>query len=172
MASPKIIPMGRDCRITFQLRHLWTETSLFEWVWTDTLSDINIIIKKLKNNEIIKITRMNANDYMDDTNIKTKHYTHVNYEEIVERRGKRLMDDIRKSESLLFIRDDVLGNIKKEEISEFFDLIKEINPNLKFKMLLFSREDKYNEITFPNVHHKAYSGAMHYTYIHECLNAF
>jgi hypothetical protein len=76
----KIILIGRCCRISFDTIdiNLKTETSLFEWVWTDTLNEINSIIKKLINNEPILINRFNDRDVMADTNIITFHYLNKN----------------------------------------------------------------------------------------------
>ena len=88
------------------------KTSLFEWVWSDTLDEINIIIQKLINNEPIIIKRIdNNNDYIDGTNIKTSHYIDKNYSEIVSRRSKRFLNDIMCNE-ILFIRDDNMDTIK------------------------------------------------------------
>lgn len=166
----KIILIGRCCRVSKDIINinLKSETSLFEWVWTDTLNEINIIMQKLINNEPIIINRINGNDYMDGTNIKTCHYQNKNYKEIVIRRSKRIMNDIIKNKDILFIRDDVLGTIKYEEIQHFYSLIKTINPILSFKMLLLSNREKFNEIIYPNLHHKIYDTRLYKTYINDC----
>ena len=77
----KIILLGKCCRISNDIIdiNLKTETSLFEWVWTDTLTEINTIIQRLINDEPIIINRIDGNDYMDGTNIKTSHYVNKNY---------------------------------------------------------------------------------------------
>jgi predicted Zn-dependent protease with MMP-like domain len=166
----KIILIGRCCRISFDTIdiNLKTETSLFEWVWTDTLNEINTIIKKLINNEPILINRFNDRDVMADTNIITFHYLNKNYEEIVIKRSKRFMNNIINNKDILFIRDDVLDTIKYEEIQEFYSLIKTINPLLSFKMLLLSNSNNFNEIIYPNLHHKIYEKSLYKTYIKDC----
>jgi hypothetical protein len=67
----KMVLMGRCCRISNLNRNAGfkSATSLFECCWTDTLSEINTILKKLINGEEIKIVRKGDNDYMVDTNI-------------------------------------------------------------------------------------------------------
>jgi hypothetical protein len=135
-----IILLGRCCRVSFDIGkiNLRKKTSLFEWVWSNTLNEINIIIQKLINNEPIIINRINGNDNMEGTNIITSHYLLINYNEIVIRRSKRFINDIITNKEILFIRDDVLSTIQLEEIEKFFLLIKKINPELSFKMLLLS----------------------------------
>lgn len=166
----KIILIGRCCRVSFDTIdiNLKTETSLFEWVWSNTLNEINIIIKKLINNEPILINRIDGNDVMADTNIITSHYLNKNYEEIVIRRSKRFMNDIINNKDILFIRDDVLGTIQYEEIHNFYSLIKTINPSLFFKMLLLSDSNNFNEIIYPNLYHKIYDKSLYKTYINDC----
>jgi hypothetical protein len=165
----KIILLGRCCRVTFDMIDLKLKgkTSLFEWVWSDTLDEINIIIQKLINNEPIIIKRIdNNNDCMDGTNIKTSHYINTNYSEIVSRRSKRFLNDIMCNE-ILFIRDDNMNTIKIEEIEKFYSLIKKINPQSSFKFLLLSDKNTFNQITYPNLHHKVYDKSLYKTYINE-----
>jgi hypothetical protein len=166
----KIILIGRCCRVSLDTIdiNLKKETSLFEWVWTNTLNEINIIINKLINNEPILINRIDGNDVMADTNIITSHYLNKNYEEIVIRRSKRFMNDIINNKDILFIRDDVLGTIKYEELQIFYSLIKTINPLLSFKMLLLSNINNFNEIIYPNLYHKIYDKSLYKTYINDC----
>jgi hypothetical protein len=166
----KLIILGRCCRISFDMikLNLKTKTSLFEWVWTDTLTEINTIIEKLIHNTPLTILRHGGNDYFADTNIKTAHYQTQDYNAIVDRRSKRFMNDIRKNKEVLFIRDDVLGTIKKKEIEKFYSLIKTINPELDFKFLLVSEINQYKEIIYQNLHHKIYNPTYYKTYINQC----
>jgi hypothetical protein len=165
-----IILLGRCCRVSFDIGkiNLREKTSLFEWVWSNTLNEINIIIQKLINNEPIIINRINGNDNMEGTNIITSHYLLINYNEIVIRRSKRFINDIITNKEILFIRDDVLSTIQLEEIEKFFLLIKKINPELSFKMLLLSDAKNYNEIIYPNLYHKVYNESLYTKYINDC----
>jgi hypothetical protein len=167
----KIILLGRCCRVSFDMINInyKTETSLFEWVWTDTLSEINFIIQKLINNEEIEIIRINNNDYLKDTNIKTCHYINKDYKQILNRRIIRFMNDIINNKEILFIRDDVLKTISFDEIKQFFMLIKTINPLLVCKMLLLSDRGNFNEIIYPNLYHKIYDKSLYKIYINDCF---
>lgn len=167
----KMILIGRCCRISNLTRNVGfkSATSLFEWCWTDTLNEINTILKKLINGEEIKIVRKGENDYMVDTNIKTNHYINSDYSCIVNRRSKRLMDDIKQNKQVLFIRDDLLGTIQIPEIEEFIALIKSINPKLEFKILLLSKESEFSEINVNQVNHKIYDPNKYMEYISECF---
>jgi len=166
----KIILIGRCCRVSFDMveLNLKGETSLFEWTWTDKLTEINFIIQKMINNKPIVIQRVNGNDYMEGTNIKTSHYLTKNYTEIVSRRANRFMSDIRNNKEILFIRDDITNSITYEEIQQFYSLINTINPLLSFKMLLLSSENNFKQIIYPNLHHKIYNKSLYKTYVSEC----
>ena len=168
----KIILIGRCCRIvkdTINI-NLKQKTSLFDWTWTNTLHEINIIIKKIINNIPIKTIRKDGNDFLEDTNIFTSHYIDKKYNEIVDRRAKRFLNDILKNKEILFIRDDVLNTIKQEEIDCFYSLIKIMNSNLYFKVLLLSEKDNFKEIICNNLHHKIYNPSLYKEYINECFN--
>lgn len=163
----KLILLGRCCRITHDTIdiQLKTETSLFEWVWSDTMTEINSVIQRLIDNKPIVIHRADGNDYMEGTNIKTSHYVNTDYAEIVNRRSKRFMNDIVNNNKILFVRDDALSTITEEEITSFCALITTINPLLTFKLLLLSN----NEINHPNVYHKLYNKPLYKTYINDCF---
>ena len=167
----KIIAIGRCCRVSTDMinMNLKCETSLFEWVWSNTLTEINTIIQKLINNQPIIVKRIDGNDYMEDTNIKTCHYLKHNYSEIVKRRSKRFMNDIMNNTEILFIRDDLLGTITTSEIQMFFSIITGINPQLSFKMLLLSDSKNFSCIDYPKLHHKIYDKSLYRTYINECF---
>lgn len=167
----KIIAIGRCCRVSTDMisMNLKCETSLFEWVWSNTLTEINTIIQKLINKQPIIVKRIDGNDYMEDTNIRTCHYLKHNYSEIIKRRSNRFMNDIMNNNTeILFIRDDLLGTITSSEIQVFFSLITSINPRLSFKMLLLSESNKFKHINHPNLHHKIYDKSLYMTYINEC----
>lgn len=163
----KIIILGRCCRITHDTIdiQLKTETSLFEWVWSDTLTEINYIIQRLIDNNPIIINRIDGNDYMDGTTIRTSHYVNKDYAEIVKRRARRFMGDITGDQDILFVRDDALTTITADEVEQFCELIWTINPYLTFKLLLLSN----TEIIHPNVCHKLYNKPLYKTYINECF---
>lgn len=170
----KIILLGRCCRISFDFIkiNLKEKNSVFEWVWTDTLTEINTVISKIINNQPLNIYRENGNDYIEDTNIVTSHYINRDYKEILSRRAKRFYDDIKEHNEILFVRDDVLGTINYDEILQFYKLIHQINPNLVFKLLLLSEKNKYNPIKYDNLYHKIYSFSELKNYINECISTY
>lgn len=166
----KIILLGRCCRVSVDMQKigLKDKSSMFEWVWTNTLTEINYIINSIVNGEEITITRKNGNDYIDKTNVVTSHYLHTDYKSIFNRRSLRFLDDIKYSTDILFIRDDVLSTITQEELLIFNTIIYKINPTCKYKMLLLSDKDKYNEIICDNVYHRIYDVDKYEKYINEC----
>ena len=167
-----IILLGRCCRVSFDMinHNLKGKTSLFEWVWSNTLTEVNIIIEKLINNQPLTSKRMNGHDYIEGTNIITGHYLNKNYDEILSRRAKRFINNIKGQKKILFIRDDAVSSIKLDEIERFFELIKTINPQLSFKFLLLSESNVYNKITYPNLHHEIYNKSLYRSYINNCFD--
>ena len=173
----KIIPLGRDCMITFILMHLKIKklTTLFEYFFSPNFNSIckcieyivhgNIIAKKIKIKQKKKYNYIESDGiYLksNDQNIPeifSYHYKFPNGEKIIERRIKRFLTDIKNNSSILFLR---LNNkekikIKKEDMEYFFSIIKKINPNIKIHFLLIDTLDNKNEfeeIKFENVFHK------------------
>ena len=139
----KIIFLGRCCRLIYDMIKLKykEKTALFDWTWTDTLTEINTILTKIMNNEDVAIS--------------------------FDRRAKRFLDDLKTNDKILFIRDDILGTIKYDEICRFNSLIKNYNPDLKYTMLLLSKEIN-EQIVCENVSHKIYNFSLYPQYINEC----
>jgi len=136
----KIITMGRCCRIVRKMIELNVkkESNLFDWTWTDKLSEINYILNKINNNETIKMHRKEKQHIIDNTTIVTGHYPNDDYKKIFERRVGRFLRDINKYKKILFIRDDVLNTVNDNEITEFYNIIKTMSSNLQFKVLLLT----------------------------------
>jgi len=167
----KIILMGRCCRIVYDMIKLKykEKTSLFDWTWTDTLTEINTILTKIVNKEDVTISFRDGNHFLDGTNIKTSHYVNIDYKTIFNRRAERFLDDIKNNDKILFIRDDALETIKQEEIYIFNSLIEKINPKLKYNMLLLSKEIN-EQIICDNFTHKLYNFSLYPQYINECCD--
>lgn len=165
----KIIFLGRCCRLIYDMIKLKykEKTALFDWTWTDTLTEINTILTKIMNNEDVAISFRDNNHFLDGTNIKTSHYVNTDYKTIFDRRAKRFLDDLKTNDKILFIRDDILGTIKYDEICRFNSLIKNYNPDLKYTMLLLSKEIN-EQIVCENVSHKIYNFSLYPQYINEC----
>lgn len=169
----KLIAIGRCCRISQDMirLNLKEETSLFEWNVTDYLSEINVVLKKMVDGVPLEIVRFDGNDWIKDTKIRTAHYLKNNYKEIVDRRAKRFINDIKTNKEVLFIRDDGIGSITKEEIDEFVILIKKINSNLDFKILVTAEQrffkDEIARFSNPHLSYKLYQPYLYKEYIKE-----
>jgi len=73
-------------------------------MWSNTLNEINIIIQKLIDDTPIKCYRSEDGcDYLTDTNIVTSHYTNKNFNEIIERRSKRFINDIKMNNEIYIL---------------------------------------------------------------------
>ena len=166
-----IIIIGRCCRISFDFirSNLKKQaTSLFEWTWTDTLTEINYVLNRLLFDLPIHIIRIDNDDVFEGTNIKTSHYIDRNYQEIVDRRAMRLKNTLRNSNQILFVRDDLLNTIQLDEIQEFFSIIHCFNPKLECKLLLLSNDKNFTPIKFPGLYHYPYDQSRYESYIESC----
>ena len=159
-----IIPLGKCCRVTNMLEtlQLRKQTTLFEWMCSVYFEDIIMIISKLVNNEPIEIykDKIHPNNIsLDDTAIFTSHYNKDEFVEIFKRRSERFIEDIKTSESIIFIREDQMNeHTSIDQVIQFKELIYKINPQCKFKLLLLSMISVENiKIELPGVHHVVHS---------------
>lgn len=150
----KIIPLGSNCGITLILQNLKIkkETSLFEWFRSRSLNGINKVIQHIYENgindniigkcgacgEIGKgVSFFGDKTYYDC--VESYHYNLNEYKKIYIRRAERFIDSIKNEKSILFIRiDNESRPTTKEEVNEFINLIKSMNPHLDFTFLLVS----------------------------------
>lgn len=162
-----ILLLERDCRIVFDIIKigLKNKTGVFDYLFTDTLTEINYVLKNVLNNVYNIIEFKYDNHFIKGTNIKTSHYTNTDYQSIFNRRLERFIYDIKNNNEILFIRDDILNNIQLNEIEEFILLIKNFNSNINFKILLLSD----NKIIYDNLIHKKYDNTLLLDYINECF---
>lgn len=173
MLTAKLIILGRCCRVTCDMIKLGykKESSMFEWLWTDNLSDINFIIAKLINTEPLYVFRNQHNqDQITGTSIISSHYTNSDYFQILERRSKRFINDLSSNDPILFIRDDVMSTITLSDLESFKELINRINPLLDYKILLLSDSKYYSPLVCTNVIHKIYDVNRYEEYIDQCYH--
>jgi len=76
----------------------------------------------------------------------------------------RISLGICSEQNILFVRDDVMNTISLTDLNDFIALIKRINPQLTFKILLLSERD----IDCDYVIHRIYDPAKLDDYINEC----
>jgi hypothetical protein len=153
----KIVTLGMCCRVSNTLKalNLKAESSLFEWMRSEKFSDVLYIIGKVVRGEHVPITKRSgfADDFLDDTDIRTIHYL-GSFETVFKRRSERFADMIRSDEPLLFIREEK-SHISEAQINSFIEYIQSVNDNCKFKFLLFSETDDFIPIELPNLFHYA-----------------
>ena len=137
-----IILLGRCCRISFDFEKigLKQQSSFIEWTDSTYFSDVNIILQTyIRTGNIDIIRNKDGNDYLGVTRIRTSHYLDTDYKSIFNRRIMRFIEQVKKSEEILFVRDDPLNTITSDEINEFKNIIFMLNPNCKYNILVVSK---------------------------------
>lgn len=171
----KLIRLGACCLLMHNMvkYNLKKETQVFDWYAANDFNYVNVILNKIANEEMINVLLVGSMETSDmhyklvDSDIVTSHYNHNTTNEfydIVNRRAKRFLNDVKNNEDILFIRHDRYNHITYEGVEEFFKIIRKMNPNLKFKLLLLS--DKI--IEHENVINKVYDEDQNFNYIQEC----
>lgn len=169
----QILLLGRCCRISFDFEKigLKQQTSFIEWTDSTYFEDINTILKKYISKDNIEIIRnSDGNHYLCGTRIRTAHYFNEDYKAIFTRRIMRFIDQVKQSEELLFVRDDVLDTITSDEINEFKNIISMINPTCKYNILVVSKNINNDIISLKNVSNKKYNVDKYVDYIQEITN--
>jgi hypothetical protein len=163
------ILLGTCCRISNTIinLNLKKKTGLFEWMRSEKFTDILSIVKKVVNNEPVEITSRSElpnDDFLADTEIRSTH-CRGNFDEIFKRRSARFLDDIKSNNKIVFIRDDYVYNVTKENIEEFKQYIEKVNPKCKYNILLLSPSDKFNKITTDKLYHELYKEVNYIEYL-------
>jgi len=153
MYSMVIIPIGDTCNITFLLQNakIKKQTTLFEWFVSKKLNYITDILNKLANHENPNLTIYGNYLFLDS--IYSDHYTLSNFNEIYKRRRDRLIETIVNNNDLLFIRFESNHNECVNEIDEFINAVKRINPNANTKLFMIAPK----KIEHPLVHTELYN---------------
>ena len=137
-----IIPIGESCNITFLLQNckLKKQTSLFEWFVSNNLKTITSVLVKIGNNTDTDIIKDGGpHTYIENNTIYSGHYKHTDFKEIYNRRRNRLVECISNNNRLLFVRFEYSHIIyDTNDIDEFINAIKHINPSCDVKLLLIS----------------------------------
>ena len=163
------ILLGTCCRIsnTISDLNLKKHTGLFEWMRSEKFTDILSIVKKVVNNEYVEITSRSElpnDDFLADTEIRSIHFR-GNFDEIFKRRSARFLNDIKSNNKIVFIIDDYVYNVTKENIEEFKQYIEQVNPHCKYNILLVSPREKFNKITTEKLYHELYDEAKYIEYL-------
>ena len=147
-----IILLGEGCQVSWDIDKLYTDKdkprSIFEWFLSIKFTDILTIINKLHIGEELEVTRRendSDNLFMDHTDIRTTHFSKSELYEILKRRGKRFIDQVKSDEDILFIRYEHPEYITtQDDLQQFETLIKQINPECMYNLLLFTAYDNLN----------------------------
>jgi hypothetical protein len=137
-----IIPLGYHCNISELNKQcgIKSNTTLFEWFESKKLKYINdVLIKILVNKDDNIINGCDGNLFLINKELFTCHYKKSEYFDVYKRRKKRLLDDVKKSDKILFVRInpfDKKYSTTSHEIEMFAKLIKKINPELQIDFLL------------------------------------
>jgi len=165
-----IIPLGESCTITWLLNssHFKKETTLFEWFITNSLLDIVNVMNNIINEVDTPILKIDTgiNIFMNNTNIRSTHYTVEEYLPIFKRRAKRLYDAIKNNKRILFVRfvRGIPPDIHEvphtyEDISKFVSTIEKINPDTsQMKLLKIHQTPHKDYVEHPFIIYKYYEG--------------
>jgi hypothetical protein len=143
-----IVLLGEGCQISwdFDKLEINKNRSIFEWFLSVKFTDILYIINKLIIGDELCVTRQDiyrGNLFMDNTDIRTTHYTEDKMIDILKRRGARFIEQVKSDERILFVRyEHSEYRTSIEDILEFSRLIKEINPKCVYNLLLFANHGK------------------------------
>ena len=107
--------------------------------FNDSSNDISMVMRNTYDMEFYH--DFSANSNLDD--IKEKY----------DRRIKRFIDIINSGNEIIFVRDELkINSIKQEDIDEFIQIIKSINPNCNFKIVYIVYNPKNKKINFNNIY--------------------
>ena len=145
-----IVPIGSCCEITYKLEKLENknERSPFEWHFSFDFKDILKVFNKISNCEevsdplssLVFSSKQGLNVGIDDTDIYTSHYRDIDkYRVIMERRTKRMIDNIKSNEKIVFIRQNTDNGVSvfptTEEVAELKKYISKINSSCNYSIL-------------------------------------
>jgi hypothetical protein len=173
MKHTKIIALGTCCQITWDLEKygLRDESSVFEWYDSPLFKDILKIMKIIGNQEKIAITTREPeyppdNLFLEDTRIKTGHYTIDELPAILERRALRFVQFIRSEQPILFVRHE-RNNVTLDDVEEFKRIVESINPSCNYNLLLCIEPDSYKPIICPRIYCRSKPAGSWVHLIHE-----
>lgn len=141
-----IIPIGQTCNITFLLQNakLKKYTTLFEWFVSPNLNNITEILTKIGNNTDTDMIKTSGKSIFMGDNIYSEHYTPDVFIDIYKRRRDRLVDTIKSSKHILFVRFESSNiHYHTADIDNFMHSVLTINPNIEnVKLFLISPNKK------------------------------
>lgn len=174
-----IILLGEGCQISWDFDKLEIEKtrSIFEWFLSVKFTDLLYIIKKLSVGETLKVTHQNVypgNLFMDETDIRTTHYSESDLEQVLKRRGDRFINHVKSNEKILFVRyEHAEYSTTEDDIHEFNTLIRGINPECQYNLLLCAKPGKQTLLAdIPNLYHVVYGGGGDINILRDYITEF
>ena len=169
----EIIPLGSTCSIAYQLKKLDKRKNAYPFDWV-RINNFAIITSLIENNfegfldrESFKFDKISKcflvknemksylyqtkfckffhefNDYINDESF-------YEFQQKYKRRIKRLYSSINRCKKILFIREEI-GNLSRNKINNFINLINKINPNLEWKLKIIVSKEQYLYHPFDNI---------------------
>lgn len=175
----KIIRLGACCLLTHAMINLnfKKETQVFDWYAAYDFNEVNYVLNFIANEESIptgvsveKVDDYSTTNFHLSQNIFSAHFGHYLQDEfsaLANKRGRRFYEHVKNNNEILFIRHDRENKITYNQIVDFCNIIKKINSEASFKILLLSD----NEIIHENVVLRKYiydHDEIYDEYIKEC----
>jgi hypothetical protein len=103
------------------------------------------VLVKIGNNKDTDIVKDGGcHTYIENNTIYSGHYNHTEFKEIYIRRRNRLLECIMNNKTILFVRFEYNRIIyETNDIDEFINSIKHINPSCNVKLLLISPNETH-----------------------------
>lgn len=161
----EVIPLGSTCSIAYQLRLLGLRNYAYPFDWV-RINNLSLVTKLLETdfNNFLEINNYNLKKISNDFDVNGKMISYIyenkfctffhEFEKSItneifdvfalkyKRRIDRLMNSIKYKKRLLFVREEI-GNLSRNKINNFLNLIKKINPKLIFKLKIIVNNKKY-----------------------------
>ncbi len=169
----EIIPLGSTCSIAYQLRKLGKRKKAypFDWVRINNLAIVTNLIESdfsgFLDRDSFKFNEI-SNRFLVKNEMKSYLYQNrfcrffhefdnfindssfYEFEQKYKRRIQRLSNSIKNSKKILFIREEI-GNLSRNKINNFINLINKINHNLQWKLKIIVNRKQYLKFCSNNV---------------------
>jgi len=175
-----LIPLGGCCLATYVTRTCGHNTgnSPYSWISIPEFADVVSTMEKfptdfdISDEKYVGYPQLHCKDFK----IWLSHYTKEQAVDICSRRHQRMIDIIKSDKKILFLRvNHYSDNINVELLNDFDRVVKKINPDVNYKILVVDEYPTHNEIQekhHPNMIYKYYVGDIifsgKYQYAMQC----
>ena len=174
--SVTVISLGESDSMSDELTRIGLKEphSLFEGVVSGEFKDVLTILKMVAENQDVPVTRRNefpGNNFLADTEIRTCLYENTDFYGIVKNRIAQLKADMMKSARVIFVREDTPDTITTADVDTFIGLVKQINSQCTFKLVVFSRSDDHIDVVDDRIVHTRFNPDTNKQVILSCFEA-